>query len=62
MVVIQPLSNRLMKPNLHVSLSHRRTNTVSLEIRNLLTGQKSGSLGLLKTAMTNVLKIMDRRR
>ena len=28
--VIPPLSTRLMKPNFHVSLSHRRSTTVSL--------------------------------
>ena len=34
-MVIQPLSTRLIKPNFHVSLSNRRSTTVSLETRNL---------------------------
>jgi len=34
MVVIQPLSTRLIKPNFCFDLSHRRSTTVSLETRN----------------------------
>ena len=36
-VVIRPLSILLMKPNVHFSLSYRRSTTVSLEIRNVST-------------------------
>ena len=33
-MVIQPLSTRLIKPNICFDLSHRRSTTVSLETRN----------------------------
>ena len=36
-VVIQPLSTRLINPNFCFHLSHRRSTTVSLETRNLIT-------------------------
>ena len=36
MVVIQPLSTRLIKPNFCFDLSHRRSTAVSLETRNPL--------------------------
>ena len=36
-VVIRPLSTRLIQPNFHVSLSHRRSTTLSLETKNLFT-------------------------
>ena len=39
MVVIQPLSTHLIKPNFCFDLSHRRSTTVSLETRFLFTTQ-----------------------
>ena len=36
-MVIRLPSTRFIKPNFHVSLSHRRSTTVSLETRNFLT-------------------------
>ena len=44
-VVIRLFSTRLMKPNFHVSLAHRRNTTVSLETRNLF---------ILETVNTNI--------
>lgn len=35
MVVIRPLSTALIKPNVHVSISHWRGTTVSVETRNV---------------------------
>ena len=37
MLAIQSLSTCLMKPNFHVSLSHQRSTTVSLDTRILLS-------------------------
>ena len=56
MVVIQPLSTRLIKPNFCFNLSHRRSTTVSLETRNSF---KIISFGLIFFSYFLSIPILD---
>ena len=47
-VVIRPLSTRHIKPNFHVSLSQRRSTTVSLDTRNLRLLRTTGNASVMQ--------------